>query len=392
MWRRCVARCAVCIALAGCGSIQASEARFDWLHGAERLPVGDGAFRVDWMRRLATPFSGTYTPVEAAGPHADEATDRVYVGSSSGDFLALAGNGALVFRVPLGASVDAEPTTDAAAADVFVGTLDGELLAISTDTGDIRWRAAIGGGVRRNAVLSADAVYVVTDRDTVVSVARATGDVLWTYARDRSEGTALAGRAGLAEYGDTVLTGFSDGAVVALSKADGQVVWERDTALDAEELAEGATRFLDVDTTPVVAGDTVYAASIAAGLYGLDVRNGSVRWHRADLTGVTSLASTSVGLVIASAERGVELLELDSMDVVWSRPAARGAPVHVVPVGGHTLLVSESRGGLVALRLATGTERARVDFGSGFSSRPFVAGDRAFAVSNGGALLALSMR
>ncbi len=66
----------------------------------------------------------------------------------------------------------------------------------------------------------------------------------------------------------SVLIGFSDGALVALNRSSGAVVWEANLNRNK--------RFRDVDATPVVDGDNVYASSYDGALYALSRVDGRI--------------------------------------------------------------------------------------------------------------------
>ena len=83
----------------------------------------------------------------------------------------------------------------------------------------------------------------------------------------------------------------SSPSLEALAKNDGHAQWIVDTTLDLEDSAQADLGFVDVDTTPVQVGETVYVASFLAGLYGLNISDGSPVFRRSDLTGVTALAA-----------------------------------------------------------------------------------------------------
>ena len=148
-------------------------------------------------------------------------------------------------------------------------------------------------------------------------------------------------------------------------------------------------QFLDVDTTPVLLRGVLYVASFTAGLYALDPVNGSVIWRDATFTGVTGLAAAGRMLVIASARRGISLLDLRTRLVVWEKAPERGAPTTPVVTESGTVIYGETQGSLLSLSLSDGREIARAEGGHGFSATPSVRGRFGGAMSNGGRFLFL---
>jgi outer membrane protein assembly factor BamB len=242
-------------------------------------------------------------------------------------------------------------------------------------------------------LLFRDALFLFSEEDVLEARSREDGSVLWSYKRDRGDGFLVAGHSALElTEGGLLLAGFSDGTIVALDALDGRVKWERPTSVDAPDAEPGRPRYLDVDTTPVIVDNHVYAASFAAGLYCLDANNGSVIWREPELTGITSLAALpdGAGLITVSADLGVSRFDTKTRLFAWTKAGERGS-FGVPTLVGDLVLVGDSRGSLVALSAATGDERGRIDTGHGFIAGIAAAGARAYALSNGGNLLAIRL-
>lgn len=357
--------------------------------GYHAQPSAGAGLAVSWTRDLAPPQSGSYIPVEQASPGFDRDGERVYVGSTRGALFALEGSrGGNVFRYDAKASVEAQPVVDGARNELYVATIAGSLLALRADDASLRWRADIGASVSQAPLLSADAVYIVTDSDTVSAVARTDGAILWRYHRDPREGFAIAGHAGLTQSNGRLLTGFADGTVVALDASDGRALWDADTSVDLEEV-DPARRFTDVDTTPAVVGNTVYAASFSGGLYAIDMASGSTQLHLAELRGVTAISASEDALIVSSAELGVVCLDLPNLGLRWRHKIDRGSPGKA-QLRGNNVYVAESRGALLALALANGQEVGRLETGHGITAPATLDGGRGYVVSNAGKLYAFT--
>ena len=370
-----------------------------WLDGVQRPSVGQGPIRLRWTEPLAEPGDGSYEPVEHAVPGLDPAHDRVYVGSTRGKFWAMRGNGQKIWLYNAEGGIEAAPAIDGDRGEVYVGTTQGFVHALRTGDGSPIWQKPIEGAVRNQPVLSEDAVYVTTNNDLVVAYSRESGEVLWRYHRDPPDGFSIAGHAGMVLADNKLLAAFSDGVLVALDPGDGHAIWERDTALDLEEAPEGMTRFIDIDTTPVVLGTSVYIASFAAGFYELALSSGSVRGRDSARTGITAITASQHALdtegaegalVLSSADDGVVCLGLPDRAPLWTHRVARGS-ASVPRIAGEYVYVGENNGGFLALSLPTGQEVSRFEAGYGFSAEASIADRRGFVLSNGGTLFAFSL-
>ena len=381
---------AIALVLGGCGVF--AEAGMGGIDGSgPGRSVTGRAVQVRWRQQLTPDYEGAYVPLERGSAALAPSHDRVYVGSSAGVLWALSATGTRIYSYDAGGGIMAQPALDVAADQLFVATEDGVLHMLTASSGELRWRAELGGSVSQPPLLTDDAVYVVTDSDVVTAFARETGEALWRYRRDAPEGFFVSHHAGLTLVGGRLLTAFTAGVVVALDPTDGSLLWERDTSVELEPAAEGAPRFADVDTTPLVIGDTVYVASFAGGLYALELESGTVRWRDEELTGVIGIEPAGDRLlVLSSGDLGVVCVDRFDRNVLWRKRIPRGAPGEAV-VARDLVLVGESQGGFVTLALQTGRELGRFETGHGFSARASVADGRGFVLSNGGTLYAFAL-
>jgi outer membrane protein assembly factor BamB len=377
---------------AACAGLGGGDYR--WLGGERSLPSGGGALRVMWYRELtptlASATQPAYRPVENAVAAVDPEHARIYVGAVSGRLHALNFDGTALYRFELDEPIECEPALDVEKDELFIGNERGELYAFTPSTGKLRYKVQTTGAIRRRPLLVNDAVYVLTEEDVLEAFARKDGSVLWRYSRERAEGFLVSGHAGLVLLDDAyVLTAFNDGTVAALDALDGKVKWERPTSIDVPDAEPGRPRYTDVDTTPAIVGNVVYAASFGAGLYALDARNGSVLFREQDWTGITSLAATDDGgLILISADKGIARFEPSTRTASWVRVLERGS-FGVPEMVDGLVVIGDSRGSLVAIDATTGDERGRIDTGHGFVARANISNGRGFVVTNGGTLLAL---
>lgn len=378
--------------IAGCGAAgtpMSNADNFGWVsQGNAYAAPGEGGFNVRWSKQLTDRWEARFLPVELSSAAFDVKRERVYIGTSEGNFFAFEMNGRRVFFYDAGAQIESKAAVHEDTGEVYFGTVDGTLHALTVH-GELRWKTKLIGSVRAQPMAAAGALYVVTDNDTVTALARDDGRILWTYDKEPVEEITIAGHAGMLLEGGRLYAAFTDGAVVALNPADGSLFWELETSIDVELRPGNVPQFLDVDTTPVMRQGTLYVASFTAGLYALNSSSGTVEWRDAEFKGVTGLATVGRMLVITSARRGVSLLDLRTREVQWEKAPERGAPTPPVVTETGTVIYGETQGSLLALSLSDGHEIARAEGGSGFSATPAAAGTVGGAISNGGRFLCL---
>jgi outer membrane protein assembly factor BamB len=178
--------------------------------------------------------------------------------------------------------------------------------------------------------------------------------------------------------------------VVALSAIDGALEWERDTSVDVEEEEGAGAPSIDVDTTPVVHGGSVFVGSIGGGVYALGQDGGGVSWRREDLRGVTGLANRGGTIYATVTGKGLVALDGATGQTLWKATLAGGALSQPVLSGGYAYVTSD-RDGLYVVRLRDGLLVQAVEPGRGAAGAPVIVGRRVFFLSNSAVLYALEV-
>lgn len=352
------------------------------------------AFDLRYRIQLQPPREGSYVPLERTPAALDATNGRIYAATNKGEFFAYAVDGTRMYRRSFGSAIDSAIAVDSTRDLVYVGTSGGKVHALRGGTGEPVWTAEVGQPLAGSPVLTDDTLFVVAETDVVAALDRDDGTVLWTYRRPPSEEITITGHAGLTLVGDTLIGGFNDGMVAGLRASDGSVLWEIDTSVDLQPTASGVPRMRDVDTTPVVVGDSIYVASFAGGLYRLDRNNGSVVHRDETWTGITAILGLPGGdLFLASADRGLARVEPLENVVRWTRPLDRGAPIGATYVPeSEAILFGESQGSLVAVLAESGVEVGRFESGYGFGAPAATADGVVGALSNTATLFVLVAR
>ncbi len=358
---------------------------------ARSMRSGDLALR--WQRRLVEPAALDWAPVIRGGVAYDHGRDRIFVGSVDRGFRAIRSeDGALLWRFEALGRIDSTPLLDDGAA--IFGASDGAVYSVDSETGRLRWRTVVGAEVVHAPVRAGRFLIVVTGADAVAAIDAQTGARGWTYRRSPPGGISSSGHAGLLVNEGRLFTGFADGTAVCLDPTDGSVIWEQDTAAEYES-ADGQNeghQAIDIDTTPVVVGDTVFMASQAVGLLALDKVGGARRWSNARLTGVTALGSDGRSLFASSLEAGV--VKLDPFDgrVLWARDIEAGAVVNMQAISRDRMLVSSLDRGLWVMRSTDGSVVDGLRPGRGIAAPISLTPDsRIFVHSNADIVYALDL-
>lgn len=347
----------------------------------------------------------------------------------------LAGYGGILWRAQTDGPVRSTPAVTGET--VFIGSADGRLYALDRRSGRERWRFDAATAVNGSPAVVDGTVYFTDQGSTLYAVEAASGRPRWrveagadmafpwgyesgdlyassptvvgrtvyfgagdgkVYAVRMSDGAVLWSsqtggriRSTPAVADEKVFVGSADGIVYALDAEDGSEVWSH--ATEGAELASGEFGFdrRTVQSSPAVAGGTVFVGARDGFLYALDAATGERRWRfDHEVSWVNSSPAVARGLVFAGtsdgqfiqavdATSGAERWRVTSAGIVWTSPL----------VVGDELYVAEGAGRIRALDAGSGEERWSAWVGGRVFGSPVVDDRVLFVGSEDGGVYAL---
>lgn len=291
---------------------------------------------------------------------------------------------------------------------VYIGDLDGHLMALDLRTGKQRWQVTLDAGFIASPAVR-DKMLYVGDIEGILHAYTLDGKEKWKYE------TGAEIDSGVNFYKENILVGSQDATLYCL-QPDGKLLWQftiddqiRCTPTVVENRAfvagcDGKLHVIDLDkgmavddvvieaptgTTPAVQGDMVYFGTEGATFFGIDWRKAAVVWtYRAPQRPQAYRSSASVAgdlLVVGGRNNRVNALATLDGKEVWAfatRKKVDSSPVIV----GDRVFVGSSDGRLYALDLKTGKERWQYDAGAGFTGSPAVADGHLVIASEDGVI------
>jgi outer membrane protein assembly factor BamB len=335
---------------------------------------------IAWRTALLEPDVFEKQSEQFGGVGVDDEVGVVAAALSTGDLVGLdQKTGVERWRVSMPGPFGGAPS--AAGGTFFAASGAGRVASVDARTGRVKWTRELGQAVNSAVVVSGDLLLVATTQGTLHALNPSDGALRWSREQAVGRGMTLQTDGVAAATGRAVWLGYADGTLGSFER-DGRPRWK-------VSLGRDASRFKDVDTEPLVLGDSVVAASFAGGLYSLNAETGAVQWH-ADLEGVANVRRALDSLV-ATTGNG---------EVVWIDPATGAvtqrlrldscAPDGLVVQSGY-LFVPTSERGLYVLDAKAPWIHARIEPGSGFSSAPVVRRGVLYTLSDGGVVYAISL-
>jgi outer membrane protein assembly factor BamB len=296
---------------------------------------------------------------------------------------------------------------------VAFGDRDGTVHLVDPRSGELRWRAAIGGAAWAAPALADDLVVVATLDGRVVTLDRVTGAGRWTV------GTGASVAAAPIVVGATVLVANDAGRVLGLDRVSGAVRWELAVAAAVRSDIAAAGRIaivanvggqvfgVDTETggcgwtyrtagsitdSVALVGDIALVPCRNGIVYGLRSQNGSAVYGVQCAGAVVTSVVTAGGAFAVIDESGVlRAHRADNGQMLTEMQVAgtQAAGAVLVPDESPIMAVIETGAGLVARDLATGVTKFSVATGDGNRSRPVVSGGLVVVATTFGQLYAI---
>ncbi len=270
---------------------------------------------------------------------------------------------------------------------LFVATGSDEIVALDRKEGKERWRKPLGNVVRATPLAISGGVFVITIDNHLYAIDARDGHVVWTHA-GAVENIGVFGAASPVAAPRVLVAPYSSGEIYGLHPATGEEVWVGNLGYSA--LESSGTVLNDIDITPVVSGNVMYAAGNAGILYAVDADSSRRIWHQ-ELSSVRGIWPAGDFIYVTAGANEVACLQAATGEVKWvvSLPrykdadAKKGTILLSGPVlAGEQLLVPASNGVLFVLSPYDGTIKKQVNIPEGVTQPPVVEGGKIYLLSD----------
>ena len=278
---------------------------------------------------------------------------------------------------------------------LYATTGFGEVLALRSTDGAIKWRKMLGKPLRSAPTVAEGRVFAITIENETYALDANTGNMMWRHS-GIAENATLMGASSPAVRGATVVVTYSSGEVFGLRAQNGRIVWGDVLAVPTQIGALPA--IADIRGLPVMDLGRVYSISHSGRMAAIDERTGEREWE-ADLGGVNtpSVAGNAVFMVTLNSE--LVAVSRSSGRIIWtvdlqrfkdaddrdSKQVSWWGPV----MAGGRLWLTNSLGELAAYAPETGAVLYREDLTGSFFLPPVVANNTMYMLSDSGKLFAL---
>jgi len=223
---------------------------------------------------------------------------------------------------------------------VLVASNKGQVIALDRKTGKKKWETNASSEVLAPPVTGFGMVVVHSVDGRLTAFSGANGRKAWTVERAEPALT-LRGTATPLVLGDAVLTGFATGKLLAVSLANGKVLWE--TTVGEPQGRTEIERLVDVDVPALVVGRALLTAAYQSRVVSISLENGAILWSR-DISTPNAMAADASHVYITDSKGHVYALNRDSGSTVWKQDKLSGRQVTGPAVVGPAIAVADFEG------------------------------------------------
>lgn len=269
---------------------------------------------------------------------------------------------------------------------VALGSTEAEVIVLDSDTGTEQWRNLVSSEVVAAPVISDGKVIARTIDGKLFAMNSKSGERDWIYDRTVPALT-LRGTSSLSANRGVVITGFANGKIALFLIEDGRALWEKRVA--AATGRSELDRVVDIDATPILLGETVYAVTFNGNIAAFDLRNGEAIWQR-EMSSFQDLAVSGQLLSVVDARSKVRALDRRTGGTLWTNEDLFDRQLTAaVPVGDY-FVAADFEGYLHWFDGTNGRIVSRNSLsGSGIVANPVVADSTLYVYSRSGTLYAI---
>ncbi len=239
---------------------------------------------------------------------------------------------------------------------LYVGTREGQIVALSAVDGKEIWRTQLQSEILAAPVIGKGVLVVRCVNGDVVALRQDDGKQLWK-AEERTPPLTLRGNSKPIIYNDLLIVAFDNGKLKAYALRNGKQIWEAIVAV-----ARGRSdleRIVDLDTSPIVVGDVIYAVAYQGNLVAIQMGSGQLIWQR-EIDSHTDIVADAYRIYLADSNGQVWALDRANGATLWKQDALLRRGLTAPRIISDYIIVGDFNGYLHWLRRDNGKLEARI--------------------------------
>lgn len=267
-------------------------------------------------------------------------------------------NQSIIWQVKLGLPAATALTLDK---DLLLfGSSDGDVIAMRKQDGHVVWHAHVSSEVLAPPQVAKGFVVVRCVNGMLYALNRNDGKQVWSLEQT-TPALTLRGTSTPVISGDIIISGFDNGRMLAVNLETGKVMWQ--TTISIPRGRTDLERMVDIDATPVVRDDVVYAVTYQGRLAAVQLGSGRILWTR-DINSYNGMAVDAYRIYLVDDRSRVWALDRQNGATLWKQDALLRRSLTKPRLQNQYLIVADFNGFIHWLRRDNGKLVARVRMNS----------------------------
>ncbi len=239
---------------------------------------------------------------------------QIVTASRGGDLTGFNSAGERLWSINVGDQITGGVTLDALSQTAIISTRGGQVMAFDSVTGAKRWQQQLSGSVLTPALITNNRVILSANDGFLHGLSLQTGQSVWQFATQVPAISVRGSAAPTLLDSKTALLATADGRLHAVTTDSGLPQWSRRVGVGTG--SSEVERMSDVDGTPIVDNNQLFAISYSGQLLGIDLASRQVMFVN-DLASLKSLAVNNQQVIATSLEGKVVAYNRSTGEVLW---------------------------------------------------------------------------
>ncbi len=242
------------------------------------------------------------------------ANGQIVTASRGGDLTGFNSAGERVWSVQAGDQITGGVALDALSQTAIVSTRNGQIMAFDSTTGAKRWQQQLSGTVLTSALITNNRVILSANDGFLHGLSLQTGQPVWQFATQVPAISIRGSAAPTLLDSKTALLATADGRLHAVTTDSGLPQWSRRVGVGTG--SSEVERMSDVDGTPIVDKNQLFAVSYSGQLLGIDLASRQVMFVK-EMASLKSLAVNNQQVIATSLDGKVAAYDRNTGEMLW---------------------------------------------------------------------------
>lgn len=270
---------------------------------------------------------------------------------------------------------------------VYVGSERATVYALDKTNGTIVWHKDVKGEVIAKPISFEKNLIIHTTNGFLQGLDLATGNDKWEVSLNTAS-LSLRGESVPATAYGAIIVGDDVGHVNAFYAQNGQLIWQQ--RISQPSGSTEIAKLNDVDTTPIIEQNRVYAVGYNGNIAALDLSNGNIIWKKV-LGSIHSFVINDNQILVVDQNDDVHALNKNGGSVLWKQSELLHRQLTDPVIYQNYLVVGDFEGYLYLIDITSGNIISKTNVSSsGLQSKPIVADNKLIVQAKNGNVYAFT--